>query len=182
LFASRLLQAGCSVASTAAEAIAASDVVVLVLSDAAAIRSTLLEDAEATAALSGKWILQMGTIGPAESISIAADVEAAGGQYMEAPVLGSQPEAEKGTLLVMVGSKESPEGSPAGTVLKAFCEKANYIGQVYALIFPFLPSPLSFLAAARLLSLLQHDAHPQVQCRLTPAGCLPDSCSLRHKP
>lgn len=111
--------------------------VLLVLSDAAAIRSTLLEDPQAAAALSGKHVLQMGTIGPAESISIAADVEAAGAQYMEAPVLGSQPEAEQGTLLVMVGSKEAPDGTPPGLVLKAFCSEANYIGEVCCPPHPF---------------------------------------------
>lgn len=125
-----LAEAGCSVAESAVEAVGASDVVLLVLSDAAAIRSTLLEDPKTTAALPGKHVLQMGTIGPAESISIAADVEASGAQYMEAPVLGSQPEAEQGTLLVMVGSKEAPDGTPPGSVLKAFCSEANYIGEV----------------------------------------------------
>lgn len=40
--------------------------------------------------------------GPAESKSLAVDVTAAGAVLIEAPVLGSQPEAEQGTLLVMV--------------------------------------------------------------------------------
>ena len=37
----------------------------------------------------------MGTIGPNDSRSIAKDVEALGASYIEAPVLGSQPEALK---------------------------------------------------------------------------------------
>ena len=122
LISSKLLQVGCSVAGSAAEAVAAGEVVVVVLADAAAIRSTLLQDPAASAALTGKWVVQMGTIGPEESIALAADIEAAGGRYVEAPVLGSQPEAEKGTLLVMVGSKEAPNGTPVGAVLEAFCE------------------------------------------------------------
>ena len=123
---------GCSVSGSAAEAVAAGEVLVLVLADAAAIRDTLLDDPAASAALAGKWVVQMGTIGPEESISLAADIEAAGAKYVEAPVLGSQPEAEQGTLLVMVGGKEAPDGTPVGAVLKAFCEEANYIGQVSA--------------------------------------------------
>lgn len=149
-------------ANSAADAVKASDVVVLVLSDAAAIRSTLLEDPAAVAALLGKWILQMGTIGPEESTSIAADIEAAGGQYIEAPVLGSQPEVEKGTLQVMVGSKEPPNGTPAGVVLEAFCEEANYIGQVSA--WPLFEC--AFSRAVRLIVAVSADVQEETLRRV----------------
>ena len=45
----------------------------------------------------------MGTIGPAESRTFAAEVAALGGEWVEAPVLGSIPQADSGTLQVMVG-------------------------------------------------------------------------------
>lgn len=54
--------------------------------------------------------------GPKESAALAADVVAAGGTYVEAPVLGSQPEAEKGTLLVMVGAEADPRAVAQETV------------------------------------------------------------------
>jgi 3-hydroxyisobutyrate dehydrogenase-like beta-hydroxyacid dehydrogenase len=124
------LQIGCKVATSAEEAVSCSDVVVLVLSDAEAIRSALLDDTTSAAALKGKCVLQMGTIGPEESSSIAADAQAAGAQYIEAPVLGSQPEASRGTLLVMVGCDEAPESTPAWPVIQAFGQDPLHIGKV----------------------------------------------------
>jgi 3-hydroxyisobutyrate dehydrogenase len=49
----------------------------------------------------------MGTIAPTDSRAIRDEVVAAGGDYLEAPVLGSIPEAKAGKLIVMVGG--SPE-------------------------------------------------------------------------
>jgi 3-hydroxyisobutyrate dehydrogenase len=46
----------------------------------------------------------MGTIAPAESRSIGDKVVKAGGDYLEAPVLGSIPQVKSGELIVMVGS------------------------------------------------------------------------------
>ena len=51
-----------------------------------------------------RTIIQMGTIGPAESRSIQQEIERVGGRYLEAPVLGSIAEAHAGTLLIMVGA------------------------------------------------------------------------------
>ena len=51
--------------------------------------------------------LPMGTMGISESRQLELQVQAQQGVYLEAPVLGSKPEALKGTLLVMAGG--SPE-------------------------------------------------------------------------
>ena len=48
-------------------------------------------------------VLQMGTIGVQESEALAAAVLQRGGRYLEAPVLGSRPEALAGTLQLMAG-------------------------------------------------------------------------------
>jgi 3-hydroxyisobutyrate dehydrogenase len=45
----------------------------------------------------------MGTIGVQESVALANAVAERGGQYLEAPVLGSRPEALAGTLQLMAG-------------------------------------------------------------------------------
>ena len=47
--------------------------------------------------------LPMGTMGISESRQLELQVQAQQGVYLEAPVLGSKPEALKGTLLVMAG-------------------------------------------------------------------------------
>ncbi len=98
-----LQAAGAVVADSAAIALQTADVILLTLSDAAAIRD-LLFSAAARSQLTGKTLIQMGTIAPSESQAIATEVIALGGEYLEAPVLGSIPEAKSGTLLVMVGS------------------------------------------------------------------------------
>jgi 3-hydroxyisobutyrate dehydrogenase len=94
---------GAKVAASAREAVAASEVVVFMLRDAAAIRG-LIEEAGRLPDLSGKTIVQMSTIGSADSQALLADVRRAGGDYLEAPVLGSTPQAKDGKLLVLVGA------------------------------------------------------------------------------
>jgi 3-hydroxyisobutyrate dehydrogenase len=98
-----LRQAGVAIAQQPAEAIAASDCVILMLTNAEAIQSVLLSKA-CKQHLAGRTVIQMGTITPTQSKAIENEVVAAGGDYLEAPVLGSIPEARDGKLIVMVGS------------------------------------------------------------------------------
>ncbi|NEX18802.1 NAD(P)-dependent oxidoreductase [Thiorhodococcus mannitoliphagus] len=93
---------GLDTCSTAAEAISESALTLLLLSDADAIRATLFESGDADA-LDGRILVQMGTIAPRESREIAGRVAAQGGEYLEAPVLGSLPEAREGRLILMAG-------------------------------------------------------------------------------
>lgn len=76
---------------------------VLMLSDFSAIREAFLQPLQHTG-LHGHTVLQMGTIAPEESRTLERDLTARGAEYLEAPVLGSVPQAEKGTLIVLVGS------------------------------------------------------------------------------
>jgi 3-hydroxyisobutyrate dehydrogenase len=94
---------GLPVAHSVAEALAGAELVLLVLADAAAIRETLLDDPAASAAIAGRILVQMGTIAPAESRAIGEAVAGLGGRWLEAPVLGSLPEAREGRLIVMAG-------------------------------------------------------------------------------
>lgn len=94
---------GITVVGTSELAVTEAQCVLLLLTDAAAIRSVLFSPACA-AALKGKTIVQMGTIGSRESLAIQREVEQYGGTYCEAPVLGSLAEAKVGTLFIMVGA------------------------------------------------------------------------------
>ena len=95
-------KAGLDVVSTPVEALLASPVTILMLADAPAIRAVLVSPA-ALAAIAGRTVVEMGTIGPVESRAFAVEVAGAGGEWVEAPVLGSIPQADSGTLQVMVG-------------------------------------------------------------------------------
>lgn len=119
---------GATVAESPAALLRAVDCVCLMLSDGAAIRAVLLSP-EAQSAIAGRTVIQMGTIAPQESQAIAQAVAAAGGEYLEAPVLGSIPEATQGTLLVMVGS--TPEQFDRyRPVLQTFGPEPRYVGEV----------------------------------------------------
>ncbi|MCP9888326.1 NAD(P)-dependent oxidoreductase [Cyanobium sp. ATX 6A2] len=78
------------------QALEGCDWVITVLSDGAATRSVLQR-----CDLQDQRVLQMGTIAPAESRELGTVIGAAGGDYLEVPVLGSRPEALSGSLQVM---------------------------------------------------------------------------------
>ncbi|WNZ23832.1 NAD(P)-dependent oxidoreductase [Leptolyngbya sp. NK1-12] len=98
-----LQQLGVELAASVPDLLHQCNAVILMLSDAAAIQTVILAE-DVTPSLAGRTLIQMGTIGPSESRWIAEAVQANGGEYLEAPVLGSIPEAKAGTLQVMVGA------------------------------------------------------------------------------
>lgn len=95
---------GAAVAGSIGAALAASDVVLLMLRDGPTTRDVLLAGRSAPD-LSGRTVVQMATEAPAESLALAELVAGAGGIYLEAPVLGSTPQARQGKLLVMAGGE-----------------------------------------------------------------------------
>ncbi len=121
-------EAGLQVVSTAAEALLASPVTILMLADAPAIREVLFSP-DAGAVLAGRTVVQMGTIGPDESRAFAAEVAAAGAEWVEAPVLGSIPQADSGTLQVMVGATTEQLGR-LEPLLSALGRDVRLVGEV----------------------------------------------------
>jgi len=96
-----LAAAGATVAASPAEAAQQATWLITVLSDGPTTAAVLLD--QVGPALAGRRVLQMGTIGSGESVALAAAVAARGGRYLEAPVLGSRPEALSGSLQLMAG-------------------------------------------------------------------------------
>lgn len=103
------------------------DLLLLALSDAAAIDRVLFDDPGF--ALTGRTVLQMGTIAPDESRRLADQVIRAGGHYLEAPVLGSLPEAGGGSLIIMAGG-DKPEFERCRPILEALGEAPRLVGPV----------------------------------------------------
>lgn len=97
---------GVTIVDSPAQAIRAADCTLLFLADAAAIHSLVLNP-DSRSALPGHTIVQMGTISPHESRACHQAITASGGDYVEAPVLGSIAEALAGSLLVMVGGTDA---------------------------------------------------------------------------
>ncbi|MEN8166577.1 MAG: NAD(P)-dependent oxidoreductase [Pseudomonadota bacterium] len=119
---------GLAVEADLALALESAELVILCLSDAQAIDQTLFEGGIA-AGLSGKQILQMGTIAPEESRELADRVTAAGGQYLEAPVLGSIPEVNSGSLIVMAAGSE-PVYQHCLLVLRCLGKQVEHLGGI----------------------------------------------------
>lgn len=123
-----LREAGAMVADAPEEAIASSDCIILMLSDAAAIEQVLFSE-NAKQQLKNRTVIQMGTISPSQSQELQKQVVAAGGEYLEAPVLGSIPEAEAGKLIVMVGATEA-QFQKWSNLLQNFGSDPRLIGPV----------------------------------------------------
>jgi 3-hydroxyisobutyrate dehydrogenase len=121
-----LVQNGAICAETPGQVIAQSETIVLMLADGAAIESCLFSE---TVDWTGRTVIQMGTIAPQESIAIAAQVTNLGGRYLEAPVLGSIPEARSGSLIIMVGA-DPEDFDRVLPILKLFGPEPKWIGPV----------------------------------------------------
>ncbi|MEM7769916.1 MAG: NAD(P)-dependent oxidoreductase [Cyanobacteria bacterium P01_A01_bin.37] len=123
-----LKQAGIVAAPSVAELLSSVDCIVLMVTNAEAITSLILNP-EVKPFLSGRGIIQMSTIAPYQSQGIAQEIIAAGGEYLEAPVLGSIPQATDGSLIVMAGS--TPDCfEKYQPLLKCFGPDPMYMGDV----------------------------------------------------
>ncbi len=78
------------------------DVVLAVLRDGSASKEVLLGSCMDW---QNRCLIQMATISPSESLELERRVMAGGGEYLEAPVLGSVPQALAGELIIMAGGE-----------------------------------------------------------------------------
>jgi 3-hydroxyisobutyrate dehydrogenase len=95
---------GAATATSPQKLIQDTDVVVIMVSDDAAISSIFTGDNGLLSAnTSGKIIINMSTVSPAISKQMADLCVQQGNYYLDAPVSGSVKQAEEGTLVIMVG-------------------------------------------------------------------------------
>jgi 3-hydroxyisobutyrate dehydrogenase-like beta-hydroxyacid dehydrogenase len=103
-----LLRAGMRWGETPRAIAAASDVVMSMVTNTAALRAVTLGDHGILAGLSeGKVYVDMSTVSPAVSRELAAQVASLGAQMLDAPVSGSVTTLEEGKLSIMVGGDAS---------------------------------------------------------------------------
>lgn len=120
---------GAIVANSVLEAVQAADFILTMLTDAAALEATLLSP-DILNALQQKTVIQMGTIAPHESQAIAQTLQTHRVTYLEAPVLGSIPEAKAGTLLVLVGADHLSDLESVQPILQDLGENPVYFGAI----------------------------------------------------
>jgi 3-hydroxyisobutyrate dehydrogenase-like beta-hydroxyacid dehydrogenase len=99
---------GAQAAATPAEAAAGADLVISMVVYGAQVRAILLdENGAAGGAGAGTLFVDMSTIAPADARAIGEDLDALGHAFVDAPVTGSSPRAEDGTLTIMAGGADA---------------------------------------------------------------------------
>ena len=98
--------------------------------------------------LNGSTVIPMGTMGVTESRKLAAEVLQKNGKYLEAPVLGSKPQALSGSLLVMAGGDAD--------VFEQQLDLLRHLSQQPKLVGPVGSGAATKLALNQLIASLTH--------------------------
>ena len=119
-----------SAVSTPAEVAAASDIVVSMVVDGDQVQSVLCgAGGVIEAAHPGLLCVDMSTIAPTDTRRIAARLGASGVRMIDAPVTGSSPRAQNGTLTIMVGG-EREDFQRAKPLLESMGELIVHVGEL----------------------------------------------------
>ena len=124
---------GAAVAASPAALAAASDVVITMVVDDSHVEELLLLGADGVAegARPGMLCIDMSTISPAATRSIGERLAEQGIAFVDAPVTGSSPGAEAGTLTIMAGGSEADlqRAAPLFEVMGAKTVHCGPLGQ-----------------------------------------------------
>jgi 3-hydroxyisobutyrate dehydrogenase-like beta-hydroxyacid dehydrogenase len=121
---------GGDVAATPREVGERAGVVITMVVDGPQVEALLLgEDGAAAAAKPGTLFIDMSTIGPADARRIGAALADRGHGFVDAPVTGSAPKAEDGTLTIMAGGRDE-DMARAMPLLQAMGEIIVHVGEV----------------------------------------------------
>lgn len=122
--------AGARISRDAAEVFAQAKTVILMLTDEAAIDAVLQRGQDGFLRRAGAHtIINMSTTSPAYSRALEADIQSAGGRYVEAPVSGSRKPAEAGQLVGMLAG-EADAIAQVRSLLAPMCRDVIVCGSV----------------------------------------------------
>lgn len=121
---------GAAVARTPEEVFVRCEVVIAMLVDGSALDDVLARNGHGFAdRMCGRILINMATTSPEYSKALEADIIAAGGRYVEAPVSGSRKPAEAGRLICMLaGEKECVDATQS--LLAPMCSSVVFCGNV----------------------------------------------------
>jgi 3-hydroxyisobutyrate dehydrogenase-like beta-hydroxyacid dehydrogenase len=123
-----LVSGGLVWCATPREVAAAADMTLSSVSDDAAVEAiTSGPDGILAGLAPGDVYIDMSTIAPSTSRQVADRVRAVGAEMLDAPVSGSVPAAEDGTLVIMVGGEEATFRT-AEPLLRVLGRKVTHIG------------------------------------------------------
>src|SRR4051794_17477142 len=146
---------GAHLAGTPAEAAARADVTITMVPDSAQVEEVLFgKDGAAEGLREGTIAIDMSTIAPSASVSIGERLRREGIGFLDAPVSGSRPKAEDGTLTIMVGG-DAPDFERAQPVLNAMGELIVHVGpQGHGSVVKLINNTLAAINAAALAEAL----------------------------
>jgi 3-hydroxyisobutyrate dehydrogenase len=125
-----LADAGAKVAGSPGEVASASEVVITMLTDGAAIDAVYNGPSGLLSGdVKGKLLIEMSTVAPKVETDLAAKVRAKGAALVECPVGGSTAPARKGQLLGLMGA-EPEDAKRALPILEQLCRKVEHCGPV----------------------------------------------------
>jgi 3-hydroxyisobutyrate dehydrogenase len=125
-----IAQAGAKVVATPAEVAAASEAVITLLTDGAAIDAVYNgPNGLLSGDVKGKLFIEMSTVAPKIETDLAPKVRAKGATIVECPVGGSTAPARKGQLLGLMGA-EPADAARARPILEQLCRKVEHCGPV----------------------------------------------------
>jgi 3-hydroxyisobutyrate dehydrogenase len=124
-----LTDAGATLAADPDEVFASCEFVFLMLRDGAATDAVLARGEGAIRSVAGRTLINMATLAPGYSAALEADIRAAGGRYVEAPVSGSRKPAEAGQLVAMLAGRPD-DVSAVRPLLRSMCRDAIACGAV----------------------------------------------------
>jgi 3-hydroxyisobutyrate dehydrogenase len=127
-----LAAAGATVVATPAELAGGCEVVITILTDAAAIDAVYGGPAGLlTGEVGGKLFIEMSTVQPATEIALAGKVRASGAVLVECPVGGTTGPALQGQLIGLVGAAPA-DAARADPLLRQLCRRIEHCGPVGA--------------------------------------------------
>jgi 3-hydroxyisobutyrate dehydrogenase len=127
-----LADAGAKVAANPAAVAAASEAVITILTDGAAIDAVYGGPSGLLSGdVKGKLFIEMSTVPPKVELALAPKVHGKGAAFVECPVGGSTAPARKGQLLGLMGA-EPADAARARPILEQLCRKVEHCGPVGA--------------------------------------------------
>jgi 3-hydroxyisobutyrate dehydrogenase len=127
-----LAAAGARVAAAPAQLAAASEIIITIVTDAAAIAAAYHgRDGLLSANVSGKLFVEMSTVRPDTERALAGTIRAKGAAMIECPVGGTIGPAKEGRLFGFVGGEPS-DVARARPLLEQMCRRIEHVGPVGA--------------------------------------------------
>src|SRR3984893_1130791 len=125
-----LAQAGAKITATPAELASSADIIITILTDAAAI-DAVYNGADGLLAgnVKGKLFIEMSTVRPETEIALAKAVRGKGAALVECPVGGTVGPARQGKLLGLMGG-EPADTARAKAILDQLCRRLEHVGPI----------------------------------------------------